>query len=303
MTCLSLFSRISRDVMWLSVLAVPVLFVACGGDAGTVGPAPASSGAVGSSGGGSATGSEEPGGPLLTLALQGSVAPVAHADSFAAQTPSSQIVAIKSLWLYRSAEDPAPVKVLDLGASSVETDLVTGVASEIGTLPLRSLPAGTYRLAKVGTAYVRYSVSSRMHGPITVDGRYDNVQALSDGAVIDGKTHAKGWYRYDFRVGATSYSVLEGENAPIPQIPSGGGISLDTSGGESFYVFPTLVVIDPTVANDQRVVCEVNVHESFRWQDQDLAGYAAHVYDTTPTSFEPVMAFGANSFTLALEPK
>lgn len=307
MTCLALFSRISRDVMTLSVLVVPVLFAACGGEAGTVGPPPGSSsgssGASGSSGGGSGTGVDDPGGPRLTLALRGSVTPVTHADALSGQTPSRQIVAIKSLWLYTSAADPSPVKVLDLGAKSVETDLVTGVTSEIGTVALRSIPAGTYTLAKVGTAYVRYSVAARMHGPITVDGRYDNVQALSDGAVIDGSTRAKGWYRYAFSVGAMPYGVVEGEGAPVPQVPATGGIALDSAGSDSFYVFPTLVVIDPTVPNDQRAVCEVNVHESFRWQDQDGPGYAPRVYDTTPTSFEPVMAFGANGFTLQLEPK
>jgi len=99
------------------------------------------------------------------------------------------------------------------------------------------------------------------------------------------------------------YGVVEGGGAPVPQVPATGGIALDSAGSDSFYVFPTRVVIDPTVPNDQRAVCEVNVHESFRWQDQDGAGYAPRVYDTTPTSFEPVMAFGANSFTLQLEPK
>lgn len=287
----------------LALTSALMLTVACGGEAGTVGPAPGGSSGSGTSSGGSGSGSEDPSGPRLTLALRGSIEPVAHADAFASQTPSRQIVAVKSLWLYTSASDPSPVKVLDLGARSVETDLVTGATSEIGTVALRSLPAGTYTLAKVGTAYVRYSVASRMHAALTADGRYDNVQALSDGAVIDGQTHQKGWYRYQFSVGATPYGVLEGENAPVPQLPGSGGIALDSSGAESFYVFPTLVVIDPTVTSDQRVVCEVNVHESFRWQDQALAGYAARVYDTTPTSFEPVMAFGANAFSLKLEAK
>lgn len=307
MNCLSLFSRISRAVMALSVLAVPVLCAACGGEAETVEPAPAPAsgapGGSGSSGGGSGTGAADAGGPRLTLALRGSVAPVAHADDFAGQTPSRQIVAIKSLWLYTSATDPSPVKVLDLGARSVETDLVTGVISEIGTVALQSLPAGTYTLAKLGTAYVRYSVAARMHGPITVDGRYDNVQALSDGAVIDGITLRKGWYRYAFAAGAMPYGVIEGADAPLPQLPAADGISLDSSGSDAFYVFPTGVVIDASVPDEQRIVCEVNVHESFRWHDQDLTRYARNVYDTTPTSFEPVMAFGASGFTLQLEPK
>ena len=44
-------------------------------------------------------------------------------------------------------------------------------------------------------------------------------------------------------------------------------------------------------------------YESFRWQDQALAGYAPKVFDTTPTTYEPVMSFGASAFSLVLEPK
>jgi hypothetical protein len=274
-----------------------VLAAACGGTSdATILPLPGP-------GGGSGTGTEDPGGARLTLSLRGSTAPVAHTDAFSGQTPSRQIVAIKSLWLYKSASDPSPLEVLDLGAKSVETDLVSGNTSDIGTVALKSLPAGTYTLAKVGTAYVRYSIASRMHSAITADGRFDNIQSLSDGAVIDGETRAKGWWRYSFAVGATTWATTEGASAPIPQIPSGGGISLETTGPDSFYVFPTLVTLDPGQPKDQRVVMEVNVHESFRWQDQEQVGYAAGVYDTTPTTFEPVMAFGANAFSLKLETK
>ena len=289
----------------LALASLLVLAAACGGSSASVEPGdPSPPGSrPGASSGGSASGNEDPSGARLTLSLRGSTAPVAHLDTFSGQTPSHQIVAIKSLWLYKSASDARPLAVLDLGARSVETDLVTGATSDIGTVALKSLPAGTYTLAKVGVAYVRYSVASRMHSTLTADGRYDNIQALSDGAVIDGQTRAKGWYRYAFAVGATTYGVLEGAAAPLPQLPSGGGISLETAGAESFYVFPTAVTIDPNEPRDQRVVCEVNVHESFRWQDQEQPGYAAHVYDTTPTVFEPVMAFGANAFSLKLEAK
>lgn len=280
------------------------LAAACGGSTSSVDPAgPSDPSGPGASSGGSGSGAEDPGGARLTLALRGSITPVVHPDAFSGQTPSRQIVAIKSLWLYKFAADPSPLKVLDLGAKSVETDLVTGGTNDIGTVALKSLLAGTYTIAKVGAAYVRYSVASRMHSTLTADGRYDNIQALSDGAVIDGQTRAKGWYRYAFAVGATTYGALEGSDAPLPQLLSGGGISLETAGPDSFYVFPTTVTIDPNEPKDQRVVCEVNVHESFRWQDQEQPGYAAHVYDTTPTAFEPVMAFGASAFSLKLEAK
>ena len=294
---MSLSNNVARTALASSLL----LAAACGGSTHTVAPEDPYLSGPGS--GGSGSGAGDPGGPRLTLALRGSVAPFAHGDAFSGQTPTRQIVAIRSLWLYKSAADPSPLKVLDLGANAVESDLVSGVTSDIGTVALRSLPAGTYTLAKVGTAYVRYSVASRMHSVLTADGRYDNVQALSDGAVIDGQTRPKGWYRYSFAVGATTYGALEGTNAPLPQLPSAGGISLESSGAESFYVFPTSLTIEPGQPADQRVVCEVNVHESFRWQDQAEPGYAPHVYDTTPTAFELVMAFGANAFSLNLEAK
>ena len=293
----------ARIACRLALASSLVLAAACGGSTGSVEPeGPPGSGPASSSGG-SGSGTEDPAGARLTMSLRGSIVPIAHADAFAGQTPSRQIVAIKSLWLYKSAADPNPLKVLDLGAKAVETDLVTGATSDIGTVAMKSLAAGTYTIAKVGAAYVRYSVASRMHGTLTADGRYDNIQALSDGAVIDGQTRAKGWYRYAFAVGTTTYGVLEGAAAPLPQLLSGGGISLEATGPEAFYVFPTSVTIDPDEPRDQRVVCEVNVHESFRWQDQDQPGYAAKIYDSTPTTFEPVMAFGASAFSLKLEAK
>jgi hypothetical protein len=239
----------------------------------------------------------------VTLALRGSIAPVAHADGFASQTPQSQNVAVKSLWLLKSADDPAPLKVADLGTQAVEADLVSGKTNDIATVSLKSLPAGTYTIAKVGVAWVRYRVAARLHDGVATDGRYDNVEALSDGVVFEGTARKKGWFRSAFGIGNTTYGTLENNDAPLPQLPSSGGMTLETVGPDSFYVFPMHVTIDPNEPKDQRIVCEVNVHESFRWKDEGTAGYAANVFDTTPTTYEPVMSFGASAFSLYLEPK
>jgi len=294
---------------------------ACGGASSTIPDGPGSSSGSSGTSGGSGTGSGDPisptmtggtsgsptkppaTGPTVTLSLRGSTLPVAHPDAFAGETPLSQIIAVKSLLLYKSASDTTPLVVVDLGASPVETDLVTGKTNDIATVPLASLPAGTYTIAKIGAAYVRYSVAARMHNGITVDGHYDDIQALSDNVTIDGKTHARGWYHYAFAVGGTTYGAIEGENAPLPALPSYGGMTLETDGPDAFYAFPMNITIDPTAPNDQRIVCEVNVHESFRWSDQANTDYAVGVFDTTPTTYEPVMSFGASSFTLLLESK
>ena len=294
-------------------LASSFLLAACGGSTGSIGDSsnPGDPTTPGASSGGSGSGQEQPGttppatdtGARVTLALRGSVTPVPHADGFASQTPKSQNVAVKSLWLLRAANDPSPLKVADLGTAAVETDLVSGKTNDIATVSLKSLPAGTYTVAKVGVAWVRYRVAARLHDAVATDGRYDNVEALSDGIVFDGQTRNKGWFRSEFGIGDTTYATVENNDAPLPQLPSSGGMTLETNGPDSFYVFPMHVTIDPDETKDQRVVCEVNVHESFRWKDESSSGYSANVFDTTPTAFEPVMSFGASAFSLFLEPK
>jgi hypothetical protein len=254
------------------------------GDPGTPGSPPATSGAQ------------------ITIELAGSVAPFAHADGFAGETPTRQIVAVKSLYLLRAPDDPSPVQVFDLGAAPVEADLVTGATTTIAKVALASLPSGVFTRAKVGVAYVRYSVAARLHSGVTaVDGRYDNEQVLSDGAVLDGVPRDKGWFRYSFAIGATTYGTLEGDDAPTPVATGAGGIVMDMSGPQTFYVFPVALAIDPASKQDRTVRFEANVADSFRWQDQANAGYATGVFDTTPSTFEPVMAFGANAFSLSVK--
>lgn len=286
-------------------IGLPLLLLACGGSsAGEIGdpsdPAPS----------GAATGSAtdpstpaapaDPGGPRVHIKAKGSLSPFAHKDGLSGQTAKVQIAAIKSLYLLRSASDPSPVKVYDLGDKSVLVDYVTGAPVELASVPIRSLPSGVYRLAKVGVSYVRYSVPARMHvGGYPVDGQYDNVQALSDGAMIEGAPRQKGWYRYAFSANGTTYGSQEGAGAPTPASPTSGGVTLDTSASQSFYVFAVDVALDNSVTQDHDVLFDTNVKDAFRWQDQALVGFTAGVFDTTPTSFEPVMAFGANAFSVA----
>jgi hypothetical protein len=42
----------------------------------------------------------------------------------------------------------------------------------------------------------------------------------------------------------------------------------------------------------------MNVHEDFRWEDQNKPGYSAGVFDTTTVEYEPVRSFGASSVTI-----
>lgn len=302
--------RLHSFSLVLALASLSTLAVACGGTAGTDIDDPtnpgSSSGASGSSSGtsGGTSGVVGPGGPTVTLSLRGSKDAVTHKDTLASQTPLRQGVAIRSFYLMKDASDPAPLKVADIGPTSVETDLVSGEMKDITTVPIKSLPKGAFTFAKVGVAYVRYTIAARLHtGGFPTDGTYDNIEALSDNAVIDGVVRKKSWFKSTFNVAGKPVASTENEGAPLPALPDSGGMRLETSGSESFYVFPLTIALDPDYPADMRLVVDVNVHESFRWVDQGTFGYSAKVFDTTPTSYEPVMSFGASAFKVTYEAK
>ena len=66
-------------------------------------------------------------------------------------------------------------------------------------------------------------------------------------------------------------------------------------------MFPVAVAIDPLRMRDETVTFEANTFEDVRWQAQIEPGYAVGVFDTTATSYEPLVSFGANGFRLTVE--
>lgn len=243
-------------------------------------------------------------GPFVEIFMTGATTPFSHGDGLAGATPIHETIAVKKLALLRSPADPSPLLVFDHGAAPVEVELTKGARVPVAKVPARGLASGVFTYARVGVSYARYAVPATLHTGVTapVPGRYENVQALSDGAPIDGVARKKGYFRYAFVVGGTTYGTLEGEDAPTPVTTTTGGIGMDLSGPETFYVFPVQIAVDPNVSRDVTVDFTVNVSESFRWSDQPSPGYAKGVFDTTPSTFEPVMAFGANAFTLTVTP-
>jgi len=102
-----------------------------------------------------------------------------------------------------------------------------------------------------------------------------------------------------FSANGTTYGTLEGEDAPVPAVSTLRSDARHVRPADLLRL-PVQVAIDPDVGLDPEVLLELNVHESFRWQDQSAPRYTSKVFDTTPNTFEPVMAFGANAFTLTI---
>ena len=241
-----------------------------------------------------------PGSATLFFHVRASTAPFAHADGFAGQTSKMTRQGIRGLRLFKSRGD-APVVVFDHGKGFVEAGYDDGNDTVVGQSPVAKIPAGRYTLAQIPVTHSAFRVTSTMHvADAPLPGEFDCVETLSDDVTLEGTLHAKGWYRYVFETGGSKYPQ-EGSAALLPSSPTTGGFTMKTVGGETYYEVPIDLVMDPTVTKDVHVVMEINMDRAFRWEDQAAPGYAKDVYDTTPTSYEPIRRFGANTFVVRLE--
>jgi hypothetical protein len=248
-------------------------------------------------GGGGSTGTSS---AEVAVRLRSSTAPFPHADGLAGQTPIAHSSGVRSLRLYRQEGDPDPFTVFDFGQESVEVDYADGADTLIYTAQASDLPLATFTQARVVHSYVRYRIAATMHYMgFVVPGEFDNMQVLSDQSLVDGQLRDAGYYEYVY-TGASQMFPASGDDAPVPEWDSG-GFSVRFEDGEWAYYFPVNLPVNPDLPVDIAVVLDVNMHESFRWMDQTMPNYMTGVLDVTPTTFEPVMKFGANSFGVAVE--
>lgn len=172
-------------------------------------------------------------------------------------------MAFTSLTLYANEADTVGVKVADLGPAGVETGLNDKDDTVFVKLPIRGLKAGKYTFARAGVAHVRFKIRATMHDlGAFVAGEFDNVQALSDGAVLDGQVRKKGWYRYTFSAPGVGPVTQEGPTAPLPQSSGRAGIRLEQTPTGMVYAFPIDLTIDPSVTADLQAIWELNTHEN-----------------------------------------
>jgi hypothetical protein len=293
--------RFSRHLLFM--LAASALVAGCGDtiDVGGFGGGGGSGGAGTGTGGSGTGGSTGSGTGQIDIHLTSSTAPFTHTDGLSGQTPTMHTAGLKSLKLYRSETDTAPLTVFDLGADSKTVDFADGADTLVYTATAGDLVSGNFTRARVVYTWVKYEVAATLHtSGLDLPGKFDNLQVLSDDTTVDGNTYDAGHYEYVFTTGGMSYPT-SGENAPVPEWSGVGGFEVVSEGGEWAYYFPVSLPVDPTLNTNLRIDLAVNMHESFRWQDETMTGYVDGVFDTTTTTFEPVKQFGANSFALTVK--
>jgi hypothetical protein len=256
----------------------------------------------GGAGGGGDGGVVPPSGPAYEVHLRASQSPVTFADGASGETPLDQRIGVRSLTLLRDANDPSPLVVFDHGADAVECGLNDGSDTIAGYALASALPADTFRLARVTIGFFRFKVAATMHSAGTATkGDYDDVEVLTANTSVNGQSYAQGHYSFTWEVGGQPYGTLSGEGLIFPVDLAGGGLTLVTTADLAYYEFAVNLKVDPSISNTVKVSLNVNTYENFRWEDQSGDGYASGVFDTTPTTYETVKSFGANSLTLSVE--
>jgi hypothetical protein len=279
-------------------------FADCGEDI-DLGPVAGGGGAGGDAEGPGGAGGEGTGGApesgSIAIHMRSSTATFAHSDGLSGQTPIAHTSGVKSLQLFRDPNDDNPVTVFDFGQDSVEVDYADGADTLVFTANAGDLPMTTFTIARVVHSWVKYRIDATMHANgFDLPGEFDNFQALSDDTMFEGTLYQSGDYEYLFDAGSMTFPA-SGTGAPVPEYEAGGGFSVRFEDGEWAYYFPVNLPVNPELPGDIALVLSVNMHESFRWMDETGTGFTDGVFDATPTTFEPVLQFGANSFALTVE--
>jgi hypothetical protein len=234
----------------------------------------------------------------LEIWVRGDLTPRVFADGLSGQTPTSYTIGLASYQLLRSADDPAPATVFDHGDTPVDVDLLGETLA--GTAASADLPPATYGYGRIRMTKVQFTVDMTAHylgfsipGTLTVTG------ALSD-TVIDGEDWPMG--RASYRFTAAGYDVTQ--PGTLPPFPSTGGgtVYQDDEGTWMLFPFPTPLVIADTPASHRATII-YQVYQSFRWQDQELTGYAAGVFDgdSAAGTTEPVLNIGATGYAIEID--
>lgn len=240
------------------------------------------------------------GGPTVFVHLRSTHASVAHDPATQGQTPRAWSSGVRSLQLLRSMDDTAPVTVFDHGDDFVEAGYEDGADTVVGMGDLSVIPSGVYTHARVVHTHVRFTIDATVHSVAgSFPGELEDLIVLSDRTTLDGVVRSRGDFDYVLRAAGMEFPY-SGSGFYLAPIASG-GFWTEVEAGETAYYFAAPVVVSEAVSEDQHFIFEVNMHEGFRWVDEEIAGYSVGVFDMTPVSTEPIVQAGANSFAYSLE--
>jgi hypothetical protein len=278
--------RPTRLTSWCCALVL-VVAAGCGGGSSTAvdggGDAPAQDG-----------GGDAPGRSVIEIYVEGDPAPKTFTDGYGGQTPRDFFMGLQRFDLLRAVDDPDPVTVFDHSPGYVEVDMSTRSLVGVGRTP--QVPAGTYTHGRVLLAMARFVVDATAHsGGAQLAGTMSIVDAIS-ATTIDSRPFTKGQCELEFKAG----SITNTMSYPLPPLPGTAGGTIVDDGDRTWmrFPFPTPIVIDPTDTATHQATIVYETFESFRWEEEQLAGYVDGAWDVNAivADSEAVRNFGATGY-------
>ncbi|MFO0726252.1 MAG: hypothetical protein U1E65_20880 [Myxococcota bacterium] len=228
--------------------------------------------------------------------VRGDLTPKTFNDGLSGQTPEAQTFSLGRFDLMRSANDTSPVVAFDHGDHPVAADMLGRTL--VGRVASASIAPGTYTWGRVLLTSAEIRIQATGHLPnigIGIPGTITTLGALSDSEIHGSRWH-KGQAEFRFDSGGRSFT-LPGTLPPFPSTPGGSIVETST---QTWLVFPFSTPFRVEAGNNQPVVTTIvyDVYQSFRWADQNTAGYAAGVFDVdgAAMSTEPIHSVGATNY-------
>ena len=241
-------------------------------------------------------------GAQLAIRIRASTAPFPHLDGLAGQTAIAAVGGARSLQLLRFRGDPDPVRLFDHGPRAVEVDYNDGGDTLVATVPAARLRPGIYVLARLVHSHSRYRVAATGHGGFAATpGVLDNLVVMSDRALVDGVLRDGGYYESTFTGPQGAPVRTVGDDYHVPEWSPTAGAQAFVEEGEWAVYFPVLLTVHALPDRDATLAIDVNLDHAFRWVDLPLPTYRPGAFDVTPSWYEPVIRFGGNWFTAALD--
>jgi hypothetical protein len=242
------------------------------------------------------TGQTQPG---LTVIVRGSTETFAHDDGLPGQTARGVSAGVRSLTLLDEATSQSFVLLgADPGTSAV-VSYDNGESTVLAVVPPESIVAGHYTKARLVQDWSEFDVDATHHADGTqTSGSLHVVQVTSDGAMLNGVTHAAGHYEHDF-IAPNRNEHWTGEDALVPEHSSTAGAEAVVENGEWAVYFPLDVHV---TASDAQLDIRVNMDHAFRWVDFPAPENQPGVYDISPPLYEEVTQFGGNRFDVTYSP-
>ena len=235
----------------------------------------------------------------VQLWVDSDATPKTFNDGFEGQTPSKFEMGISKFELLKTKTDTTPAVVFDYGAKYKTVDVLG--TTEVGQADLATIPAGTYTYGRAKLDMVDFTIQTHLHPtmpPVPQDGPLNVLGALSD-TTINGQARTKGWAQYTF----TFFQNFT-QQATLPELPNSavGEIQGDAHATYLLMKFDQAMAVMNIPNAHFKATLTLDVGNSFRWQDETKAGYAAHKFDTKQSgTSEPVKNIGATGYHVKIE--